>query len=86
MVQKNSTNGGSKSPKIASRSSKKLFFPTLNAHIFKSILSNFMKFLPHDLGQVKFKILWLDSKNFFVFVFLGKCKKHGNFHCFLTRN
>jgi len=45
---------------IAGQGSKKLLFPSSNANIFQSVRSNLMKFLPHDLRQVKYKILWLD--------------------------
>jgi len=43
---------------------KTFFFPTLNANIFQSVRSNLMKFLPHNLRQVKYKILWLNSKKY----------------------
>jgi len=55
MVQKLSTNGSESHLKL--QSSVKFFFPTLNANIFQIVLSNFMEFLPHDLIQVKYKIL-----------------------------
>jgi len=41
---------------------KKTFCSTVNANIFQSIQSNLMKFLLHDLRQVKYKILLLDFK------------------------
>jgi len=44
---------------------KKKHFPTLNAIIFQSVRANFMKCLPHDLRQVKYKILRLDSKKIY---------------------
>jgi len=43
-----------------------------------------MKFLPHDLRQVKYKILWLDSKNIYFSLFGGEHSKTSSFECFLT--
>jgi len=51
----------SKSFEIVRQCHKKTVFSTLNVDIFQSVQSNLMKFLPHDLRQVKYKILWLDS-------------------------
>jgi len=46
----------------------KFLFPTLNANIFQYVRSNFMKFLPYDFKQVKYKILRLFlEKVFFLF-------------------
>jgi len=45
-----------------------------------------MKILPHDLKQVKHKILQLHSKKLVFFAFLSECSKNGNFECFLQKN
>jgi len=44
-----------------------------------------MKFLPHDLKQVKYKIVRLDSKKSIFFVFLDERNRNGNFEYFLTK-
>jgi len=72
----------SKSSEIVDHSSK-FFFPTLNAHIFQCIWSNFNKFLPHDLKQVKYKILCLNSKK--RICFLGWAKQKWQFWMFFDR-
>jgi len=61
MVQKLSTNRGQSHLKLQA-SIKITSFPTLNANIFQSVWSNFMKFLLHDFIQVKYKILSLILK------------------------
>jgi len=53
--------------------------PTLNANIFHSVWSKFMKILPHDLRQIKYKILWLYSKKNVFFVFLDEHNKNSGF-------
>jgi len=54
---------------------KKFYFLTLNANIFQSVWSNSMKFLPHDIRQIKYRILWLDStKTFLLFSWMNKAK------------
>jgi len=46
-----------------------------------------MKFLPHDLRQIKYKISWLYSNFFFVVVvFLDERNKNNNFEWFLAEN
>jgi len=62
----------------------KFFFPTLNANIFQSIWSNFMKFLLHDLRQVKYKILWLYFKE--SIFFLGWMQQNRQFCDFGPKN
>jgi len=62
---------------------KNPFFLTLNAHIFQSLWSNFLKLLPHDLRQVKYKIMQFDSKKNILFGFLDEHNKNGSFECFL---
>jgi len=74
----------SKSSEIEAQRSKKLSFPTLNANIFQLVQSNFMKILPHDQRQVKYKILWLDSKKSVFFSFLDEHSRHGSFEWFLS--
>ena len=75
----------SKSSKAVIQCSKKTFFSTLNANNFQSTRSNFMKFLPYDLRQVKYKILWLDS-NFCLFVcFLRWTQQKGQFWVVIDR-
>jgi len=44
--------------------------------------SNLMKFLLHDLRQVKYKIRQLDSNSFFIS--WSECSRSGNFEWFLT--
>jgi len=73
----------SKSFEIATQCSKILSLPTLNANILQSMWSNFMKFLPHDQRQVKYKILFLDSKKN-VFFFLDEYLRYGSFEWFLS--
>jgi len=61
--------------------------PTLNTNIFQSIWSNFIKILPHDHWQVKYKIVWLYSKKrIFVFLFLDECNKNDSFKWILKKN
>jgi len=43
-----------------------------------------MKFLPHDLIQIKYKILWLYFINMFFFVFLDEHNKNGSFEWVLA--
>jgi len=44
-----------------------------------------MKILPHDLKQIKYKILWLYSKKYIFFVFLNECSENGSFEWFLAK-
>jgi len=43
-----------------------------------------MKFLPQELEQVKYKILWLYSLKNCFFVFLDERSKNGNFEWLLA--
>jgi len=38
-----------------------------------------MKFLPHNLKQIKYKILWLYSKKNIFSIFLDECSRSGSF-------
>ena len=76
-----STNDGQSHLKLQASVKKTLGFSTLNAHISQSVRSNFMKFLPHDLKQVNYKILRLSSKKKFFFVFFDKRSRNGSFQC-----
>jgi len=67
-------NWRSKSFEIARQQSNKKI-PTLNINIFQFVWSKFMKFLPHELKQVKYKILWLDFKKRIFFYFLGRMEQ-----------
>jgi len=82
LVQKFSTNGGQSHLKLQSRIQKNFLFPTLNAHIFESVWSNFMKFLSHNLKQIKYKIIRLGFMKNVILVFLGECNSNGNFEWF----
>jgi len=89
MVQNFCTNGGQSHLKLLSSVKKCcfcfcFFSLTLNANIFQYVQSNFVKFLPHDLRQVKYKILLLGSnKKYICFVFLDEHSKNCSFECFL---
>jgi len=83
IVQKNSTNGYQSHLKLQANI-KRTFFPTSNANIFQSVRSNLVKFLSHDLRQVKYKIRGLDSQKIYFSFFLDERNKTSSFECFLT--
>jgi len=73
-IAKNFHKWRAKSFESVGKCSNKLFFLTLNANIFQSVQSNFMKFLPHDLKQIKYMIWWVFFLKIVLFSWMNATK------------
>ena len=62
-----------------------IFFSTLNTYILQSMWSNFMKFLSHDLIQVKYKILWFDFEKIYLFIYFWQMQQTWQFRVVLGK-